>query len=177
MTWTRLDDVWGDDAVWDEISYPARWHYLMMIQVCSRGERYDGVMPLARAENCSDLARDEVPRCLNELMDADLLEVSSDGRSIKVVRIEDHLPPAYLRDPERKAKQRERKAASRARKPKPSSPPPEPVTGDVTRDQSRDTRTGQDGPGQEVPPTSVNEDDEPPWRDDDPDYTQRGSAA
>lgn len=54
-------------------------------------------------------------------------------------------------------------------------------TGDVTRDPVRNgsERNGSDREVQyptKPEPESLS-DDEPPWRDDDPDYTQRGSAA
>ena len=36
MTWTRLDDRWAERAVLAQLSYETRWHYLAMIQFCSR---------------------------------------------------------------------------------------------------------------------------------------------
>lgn len=42
MSWTRLDDRWCDDEVFEDMDYEARWHYLCMIQYCSRNEKYSG---------------------------------------------------------------------------------------------------------------------------------------
>ena len=51
MTWTRLDDTWTDQPVMGDLAFDVRWHYLAMIQFCSRTQRYDGMlkMPAARA--------------------------------------------------------------------------------------------------------------------------------
>lgn len=144
MSWTRLDDTWGDDPVFDNLNHQARWHYLMMIQVCSRGERYDGTMRFAKARNCSDV--DDPTGCIGDLIATGLVE-NVDGDTLRLVRIDRHLPPQYMRDPERKARQRERKARQRAKS-----------SEGVPRDVTRDPGTGQDGSGQEVPPPVTSED-------------------
>ena len=56
MSWTRLDDNWLADEAFDGLDIPTMWHYLHMIQFCSRGKRYSGVMPLAHARTCSTVA-------------------------------------------------------------------------------------------------------------------------
>lgn len=154
MTWTRLDDTWGDDSVFDTLDHQTRWHYLMMIQVCSRGERYDGTMRLAKARQCSDV--DDATGCIAALVAAGLVE-NVDGATLRIVRIDDHLPPKYLRDPERKEKQRDRKRQQRA--------VAKGVTRDIRSDRSSDgsdpagqDRTGRGG--KEVPENTLSEDEQ-----------------
>lgn len=106
MTWTRLDDNWQADPAFDRLDIHARWHYLMMIQFCSRGKRYDGVMPLAEAEMCST-APDRT-QIIGKLILAGLV-TNIDGEMLRVVRIEDHVPPKSVRDSSAKRVSRHRK--------------------------------------------------------------------
>lgn len=160
MTWTRLDDRWCDDPVFETVDMAARWHYLSMIQHCSRTERYNGVLRLVDARRCSDV--DDPAAALGSLVLAGLVE-NVDGATVRLVRIDQHIPPPFMRDGERKRAQRERKQRERAHKAGDHThclPGHCPDTGDVTRD----TGTGQDGTGQEQPPEpdprdELNEDD------------------
>ena len=106
MTWTRLDDNWQADPAFDRLDIHARWHYLMMIQFCSRGKRYDGVMPLAEAEMCST-APDRT-QIIGKLILAGLV-TNLDGEMLKIERIEDHVPPKSVRDSSAKRVARHRK--------------------------------------------------------------------
>lgn len=83
------------DAAFDRLDINCRWHYLMMIQFCSRGKRYNGVMPLAEAEMCSTASGK--PTILAKLMSAGLVEAIDDDM-VKVVRIDDHVPPPSVRE-------------------------------------------------------------------------------
>lgn len=106
MTWTRLDDNWQADPAFDRLDIHARWHYLMMIQFCSRGKRYDGVMPLAEAETCST-APDRTS-IIGKLILAGLV-VNIDGEMLRMVRIADHIPPKSIRESSQKRVSRHRR--------------------------------------------------------------------
>ena len=95
MTWTRLDDNWMADEAFDELDIYDRWHYLAMIQFCSRGKRYTGVMPRVEAETCSTAP--DKPGILAKLITAKLVK-ELDGGRVQVLRIEDHVPPPSVRE-------------------------------------------------------------------------------
>lgn len=95
MTWTRLTDTWCDDPVFEGVDFAARWHYLSMIQHCSRTGRYDGTLRLVDARRCSDV--DDPAAALGNLVVAGLVE-NVDGATVKVVRIDEHVPPPSVRD-------------------------------------------------------------------------------
>lgn len=95
MTWTRLDDNWLADEAFDGLDVPTMWHYLNMIQFCSRGKRYTGVIPLAHARTCS-IVEDPLG-AIAALIDAGLVE-NVDGATLRVVRIDEHVPPPSVRE-------------------------------------------------------------------------------
>jgi hypothetical protein len=103
MTWTRLDDRWTRDKVIRRLNHQARWHYLCMIQLCSQGGDYDGVLDLIDAERCSDAT--DPAATLGELIVAGLVK-NLDGERVKVVRIDDHIPPPSVREAAEKTKVR-----------------------------------------------------------------------
>lgn len=169
MSWTRLDDAWTDMPELAVLDLAARWHYLALIQFCSRTERIDGVMKRADARRCSDV--DDPGTALAALLSAGLL-AALPGNDVKVVRIADHIPPPSVRKASEAAKLRKRR--ERAHKAgdhssclpencdqAPGSPPVDPVTGEVTVDVTRDIGTGRDGTGQDM--GDVTEVD--PWAD------------
>ena len=43
-SWTRLSDDWTDRAELARLSFEDRWHYLALIQMCSRGGHVTGVL-------------------------------------------------------------------------------------------------------------------------------------
>ncbi len=149
MTWTRLDDGWSDNPLLEQLTYETRWHYLCLIQFCSRTSRYDGLVRPADARRCSDVANPAV--AVTDLVNVGLLALV-DG-AVQVVQIEQHVPPPHLRDEKRKADQRERKQRGRLHKagdhtyclPESCEQMFSPVTSEVTRDVG----TGQDGTGQD----------------------------
>jgi hypothetical protein len=160
LTWSRLDDGWTDSPVLAALSYETRWHYLAMIQFCSRTGRYDGVVPARDALRCSDVP--DPHRCIEDLVAQELV-VTRDV-TYRVTRIDDHVPPPHLRDEKRKKDAAERKRKSRLHQRGDHtycSHPLEDVTREVTRDVTRDVGTGQDGTGQDG---SYGE--EPPDRDE-----------
>ena len=161
MTWTRLDDGWSDRPILEELSYEVRWHYLALVQFCSRTSRYDGLVRPADARRCSDVP--DPVAAISTLADVGLVAIEKDG--IRVVQIDEHVPPPHLRDEVRKAAQAERKRRERQHKkgvhtyclPDHCAQAPAPVAREVTRDVG----TGQDRTGREDGTTfSTGHDDE-----------------
>lgn len=109
MTWTRLDDGWTDRPILEQLPYDVRWHYLTLVQFCSRTSRYDGLVRAADARRCSDVPEPE--QALKWLNDVGLL--AYDGGQYRVVNIEEHIPPPSMRDERRKERQRDDKRRSR----------------------------------------------------------------
>lgn len=160
MTWTRLDDQWCDGEEVNELSLPARWHYLCLIQWCSRTKRYDGLLRLKDAQRCSDL--EDTPALISELAEQGLVQWQGDR--LKVVRIDEHIPPPSVRENSERSKVRMRR--SRAHRngdhshclpkncefaPAGNAAVEEVRAGSkshVAHDVTRNTRTGQDRTGQ-----------------------------
>lgn len=147
MTWTRLDDGWTDRPIVEQLPYEVRWHYLALVQYCSRTGRYDGLVRATDARRCSDVP--EPADALDQLVDVGLL-VATEG-FFKVVQIEEHVVPPHLRDEARRAAQAERKRRERQhRKGIHDDCLPDhcdQVSRPVTRDVTRDVGTGRDGTG------------------------------
>ena len=106
MTWGRWADTSTQDAVFEHVSFAARWHYHALIEFCCRTDRYDGVIRAVDAQRCSDV--DDPMTALAELAAAGLVDVDETARTVRVVRIEQHIQPEHLRDPARKKRQREK---------------------------------------------------------------------
>lgn len=138
MTWTRLDDCWTDDPVINDLPLQDRWHYLALIQFCSRTKKYDGCLRAVDAYRCSDHpdARGAVQRM------AALGLVTIAGANVKVLRIDEHIPPPSVRESSERAavrvrRSRQHKAGDHSQClpkycPEASAAAP-PVTPDVTR--------------------------------------------
>jgi hypothetical protein len=88
------------------MSYETRWHYHAVIEFCCRTDRYDGVIRAVDAQRCSDV--DDPVTALAELAAAGLAEVDDVARTVRVVRIDQHVQPPHLRDPQRKQRQKEK---------------------------------------------------------------------
>lgn len=148
MSWTRLDDTWTDSTVLADLDFADRWHYLAMIQFCSRTEKVDGVLRVVDARRCSD--HPDPNQAVRNLADVGLVEIRQ--HDVKLNLIDDHLPPPSVRN--RKDAQNQRKTRSRAHQAGDHShcipencdrAPKREVTSDVTRDPG----TGQDGTGRD----------------------------
>jgi hypothetical protein len=108
MSWTRLDDGWTDDPIINQLPFPDRWHYLAMIQFCSRTKTFDGTMRAIDANRCSD--HPDVPGALKIM--AALGLVTIDGGTVHLNRLDEHIPPPSVRNAaatSRVRKQRSRK--------------------------------------------------------------------
>lgn len=147
MTWTRLDDTWTDDQVLAELSFADRWHYLAMIQFCSRTKKYDGILRPADARRCSD--HPEPGAALSNLEAVGL--VINVGNGYKLPLIDDHIPPPSVREASEKSKVRMRRMRQHKEGNHADCLPKHcdqaPTTGEVTGDVTRNTGTGQDGTG------------------------------
>lgn len=163
MSWTRLDDGWTERSVFEGMPYSTRWHYLCLIQLCSRTDRVDGCLTMSAACRASDVPHPA--EALAQLAAVGLVE-TRDG-TCRLPFIGDHVPPPHVRNAADAAKVRMRR--SRAHKTGdhslclPENCPDAPhVAGDVTRnvaDPERVTRnpgTGRDRTGQ-APKGSVTE--------------------
>ena len=90
VTWTKLDDLWCERRELAAINFADRWHYLAMIQFCSRADLRDGVMRGVDARRCSD--HPDPNRALAELGKVGLIvaDVASDTYSL--IEVDAHLP-------------------------------------------------------------------------------------
>jgi hypothetical protein len=129
---------------WDGVSYAARWHYLCLVQACSRAQRWDGRLPETRASRVSDV--DKPVECVVELVNAGLLYF--DEGDVVIVRIEDHIPPKSIRNNANDSKIRMQRKRAHDRGDHslclPKRCPKATVTGAVTSPVTRNARTGQD---------------------------------
>lgn len=153
MTWTRLDDNWTRDRVIRRLDHQTRWHYLCMIQECSGGKIYDGVLSLTDAMRCSDA--DDPRVALDALINAELVDIVDGGENVRVVNIKDHVPSPELldklaQDKVRAARHRKHKAGDHSDcnpercqhatpvLPVTASPVPTPSPSRASRDNRRD---------------------------------------
>lgn len=152
MTWTRLDDRWSELPVFEEMSFEDRWHYLAMIQRCSRAEAYDGVIRAVDARRCSD--HPDPASAIARLVNAQLVEIVAGGK-YRIVHIGDHTPPPSVRKKTEadRLRQRRKRAHDNDDHHLCSVEADCRVTATVTRDKERDVRTGQDRPGRSEVPT------------------------
>lgn len=112
MTWTRLDDGWTDRLIFEDLPYDVRWHYLAMVQFCSRTSRYDGFVRASDARRCSDVP--DPAAALVALHNVGLVAPGDGGYLLPFIA--EHVPPPHLRDEKRKEAQRERKRRERQHK-------------------------------------------------------------
>lgn len=158
MTWTRLDDLWTDLPELADLAYDVRWHYLAMIQFCSRTQRYDGLLKKSDARRCSDV--DDPAGAIQILTTKGLVIPVSEGQ-VKITRIDEHIPPPSVRAETERSKIRKRRSRLHKEGDHSTCLPencdqaiPDPavdmVTGEVTKPVTRDTRTGQDRTGQDL---------------------------
>lgn len=144
MTWTRLDDAWTDSPQLAELSFQTRWHYLALIQFCSRTDRLDGVLRIADARRCSDV--DDPSAALAELEAAGLITVLNGGQ-VKVADIDKHVPPPHVRRNAEQSKVRMRRKRKHDSGDHSDCLPGRCPQVTVTSDVTRNTGTGRDGTG------------------------------
>lgn len=144
MTWTKLDDSWVDMPALEQLDFAARWHYLAMIQFCSRNGRYDGVIRNVDARRASD--HPDPARALMEIASVPGL-IAVEGSAYRLLQITEHVPaPHIIQNAEKSKLRMQRMRAHKSGDHSiclPDHCPHAPVTGSVTRN----TGTGRDGTG------------------------------
>lgn len=108
MSWTRLDDGWTDDQLLADLPHETRWHYLCMIQFCSRTQRFDGFIRAVDARRCSDVA--DPSGAIATLTDIGLVSPAQDGFTVNRMK-DDHAPPVWVQkrtESNKQAKRRQR---------------------------------------------------------------------
>lgn len=88
MSWTRLDDSWTERPELERIQHDDRWHYLCMIQRCSRTGNREGFLTHAAAQRCSD--HPEPRRALAGLQAVGLIKQTDGGWLL--LEISEHVP-------------------------------------------------------------------------------------
>lgn len=146
MSWTRLDDGWTDSTEFADLDHATRWHYLAMIQFCSRTQKYDGLMRRGDALRCSDV--DDPGGALAALAAEGLIAI--EDKHVRVLRIEEHVPSPSVRENAEKSKVRMRRHRKHREGdhsmclPENCDQAPQPT---VTQDVTRNTGTGRAGTG------------------------------
>jgi hypothetical protein len=108
MSWTKLGDEWCQMTALEDLSHEDRWHYLCMIQFCSRTDKQDGIMRGVDARRQSD--HSDPASALAHLAAVGLLAIEP-GDKYRIVRIEedDHLPSESVRKRTENNKNRQRR--------------------------------------------------------------------
>src|SRR5690349_15372187 len=107
MTWASFDDGFAQMAVWDGVTFEARWHYLCLVTYACKTNRWDGRIPYRHAERVSDVPDPQA--CLQELLRVGLLRDLGPG--CEVASIDMHVPPEGQR-PENLLPRKRRNQAS-----------------------------------------------------------------
>lgn len=174
MSWTRFDDGWTDQQILADLSFETRWHYVCLIQFCSRTKRFDGFIRAVDARRCSDVSDPEAS--MRQLVDVGLV-VPDQGDYLVHRMEEDHAPPPWVRNrtEQNKLAQRRKRAHDAgdhslclAENCELASPAEADTSADTSADRQHDTpkadkaadshadeaadrRTGQDRPLTQVP--------------------------
>lgn len=174
MSWTRLDDGWVDQKTLADLPIETRWHYLCMIQFCSRTRRYDGYIRSVDARRCSDVEDPE--RAIRALIESGLIRPAEGGYTVDRME-EDHAPPPWVRKKAENDKQAQRRSRAHRAGDHSICLPQSCKSVDIQKapdshddiqygerddaypadgnaDDAPDRRTGQDRPVQEVLPES-----------------------
>jgi len=158
VTWTRLDDGWTERADFADLTFETRWHYLAMIQFCSRTGRLDGVMRRSDARRCSDV--DDPDTVIRTLLATPFLEETSDG--LRIIEIHDHVPPPSVRMNAENSKVRMRRHRAHKAGDHSLCLADQCGQGVVTPPVTRNPGTGRDGTGQALKPSPLEEVDDWP---------------
>jgi hypothetical protein len=145
MSWGRYDDNFADWPLWESVSYAARWHYIALVQTCCRLERWDGRLTLAAARRASDVGNADA--CHDELVGVDVVKV--DGRELVLLRIDEHVPPPWVRKNAEDAKVRMRRMRKHRAGDHSECLPEKCPDASVTEIVTGNTGTGRDGPGRD----------------------------
>ena len=89
MSWTKLDDLWTERKEFADLNFADRWHYLAMIQYCSRSDLRDGVMRGVDARRCSD--HPDPNRALAALVKLGMLGRDDTADTYSLIEVDAHL--------------------------------------------------------------------------------------
>lgn len=144
MSWTKLGDEWCQMTALEELSHADRWHYLCLIQFCSRTDKRDGIMRGVDARRQSD--HQDPASALSHLADAGLLAIEP-GDRYRIVRIEvdEHLPSDATRKRTEGNKLRQQRKRAHDKGDHSLCRDDSPCHASVTRDVG----TGRDGTGRD----------------------------
>lgn len=159
MSWTKLGDEWCQMTALEDLSHADRWHYLCMIQFCSRTDKRDGIMRGVDARRQSD--HPDPASALAHLADVGLIAIEP-GDKYRVVRIEtdDHLPSDATRRRTEGNKMRQQRKRAHDKGDHSMCREESPCHASVTRDVG----TGRDGTGRDVVKNTVaNANESAPW--------------
>ena len=145
VSWTRYDDLFTERPEFDGLSFEARWHYVALIQACSRARRWNGQLPVVRARRASDVP--DPDQCHEDLSAAGLVKI--DDETIGLPYAVEHLPPKSIRNNAAASKVRMRRKRQHDAGNHSDCLPrncPHAVTAHVTRNTGtgRDRKTGAD---------------------------------
>lgn len=115
MSWLRYSDDFTEWAEWDDTPLSARWAYVCLVQACSRGKYWDGRLPKKKAVAALLAQVDDPAHVLDRLERLDLVHQERHALTIILPRIDDHIPPAYVRDNAEKSKVRMRRKRAHER--------------------------------------------------------------
>lgn len=109
MSWLRYSDDFAEWSEWDHTPLSARWGYVVLIQACSRGKYWDGRLPKKKAIAALMAQVDDPQKVIEQLESVSLAHEERGRLTIILPRIDDHIPPAYVRDNAEKSKVRMRR--------------------------------------------------------------------
>lgn len=151
MSWTKLDDLWCDRQDLAKMNFADRWHYLCMIQFCSRADIRDGVMRGVDARRCSD--HPDPNRALALLVNSNVISRDDSADTYTLLEIDAYLPSEATRRKTEDAKIRQRRKRAHDAGdhstclPRHCDHAPRDVTRDSHADVTRDVGTGRDRTG------------------------------
>jgi hypothetical protein len=144
VSWLRYSDDFTEWAEWDHTPLSARWAYVCLIQACSRGKYWDGRLPKKKATAALMAQVHDPQKAIEQLEAVGLAHDHHDQLVVVLPRIEDHIPPAYIRENADKSKIRmRRKRAHDAGRHQECLPDSCPDAPSVTQIVTRNTGTGR----------------------------------
>jgi hypothetical protein len=112
VTWASYSDDFTGRPDWDGVSYPARWHYIAMVERVCRDQRWNGKLPRNIALRASDVP--DPHEAVRELETFGW--VADDGTDVQLMYVEDHVPPQGQRPDHYLPRKRRNQAAYRQRR-------------------------------------------------------------
>lgn len=109
MSWLRYSDDFTEWREWDHASIETRWAYVCLVQACSRGKYWDGVLPKSKALGALFPQVADPHSTISSLVGLGLATEDHERLVVVLPRIDDHIPPPYVRDNAERSKVRMRR--------------------------------------------------------------------